>query len=109
MSKRVLGLAVACGALLTAGGTVACAQAGGPRQKCEIHAGIAEAASRDAALRLAWEAILETSDPRARRVWSERGQRIGDAPGFNVTRIVTRCTQRGRGYSCQIDTTLCRG
>jgi hypothetical protein len=109
MSKRALGLAAACGALLAAGSTAALAQAGGPRERCQSHAGIAEASSRDAALRLAWEAILETSDPRSRRIWAERGQRIGDAPGFNVTRIVTRCTPRGRGYSCQIDTTLCRG
>ncbi len=94
--------------LLAASGVEVLAQQTGRTNKCETLAAKAEDTSRETALEEAWEAILEVADPRSRRIWDDRNMRVGEAPGFQVTRIVTKCSQIRNGYACQIEATLCR-
>lgn len=93
-------------AVIVATSTGAAAQ--GAPQRCPEYAGEATEASREAALRSAYEAILQAHDPRAMRAWNDRGGRIGDAPGYQVARVVTRCTPVRNGQKCRVEATICR-
>ena len=96
--------------LLVLATTGAAAQVGAPSMKgCEHHIGQASGATREAALQLAYEGMLEAVDPRMRRVWLERSRRIGDAPGYQVRKISSKCTARGTSQSCEIEAILCKG
>jgi hypothetical protein len=99
---------IVCFSVVLASGSDGFAQQTPRADRCETLAAKAEDTSRETALEEAWEAILEVADPKARRIWDDRGMRVGEAPGFQVTRIVTRCSQIRGGYTCQIEATLCR-
>jgi hypothetical protein len=105
---KLVRFALACFCLVWASGIEAFAQQTSRPNRCETLAAKAEDTSRETALEEAWEAILEVADPRARRIWDDYDMRVGEAPGLQVTRIVTRCSQISGGYACQIEATLCR-
>ena len=110
MLRSIVASAVAAVGLLLAGGTVASAQVGAPSQRgCQHHIGEASGATRETALQLAYEGVLEAVDPSTRRTWIARGRRIGEAPGYEVRKISSKCAARGAGQSCTIDALICRG
>ena len=100
--------AVIAAVLLLAGGTFATAQGVGPAAKCPVHAGEASAPSRDAALRQAFEAVVLATDPKIWKAWTARGRILGDAPGYQVTRLTTKCTPRGSNLVCLVEATMCK-
>lgn len=105
---KLLHILLVCCSLVMASGMDALAQQTSRTSRCETLAAKSEDTSREVALEEAWEALLEAVDPRARRTWDDYDMRVGEAPGFQVTRIVTKCSQIRNGYACQIESTLCR-
>lgn len=85
------------------------AAAQGAASRCPEYAAEATDASRDAALRSAYEAVLQAHDPRMLKAWNDRRGRIGEAPGQQVTRLVTRCAPVRGGQKCHVEATICRG
>ncbi len=94
--------------LVLAGASGTAAQAPGSGERCPTRAADATAESREAAMRLGYEISLQAFDPRLARKWVERGRRVGEAPGYTVRRLVTKCQPRGRQHSCYVEVTLCR-
>ena len=101
--SRTSGFALALGvALLAAGATGANAQA------CRESIGEATGASRDGALRQAYEGMLHGLSDNTWRQWMARGQRIGDVPGYTLRKLSTNCTPRGAGMFCRVTGFACR-
>lgn len=77
-------------------------------QGCLNKAGEGTGSSVDGAKFQAWEAVLQaTSWP----MWSQfmaGSQKVGDAPGYKVSNIKSRCTTGGLGQVCTIQATLCK-
>lgn len=77
-------------------------------QTCVNKAGEGTGGNIDSAKFQAWEAVLQaTSWP----MWSQfmaGSQKVGDAPGYKVSNIKSRCTPGGLGQTCTIQATLCK-
>jgi hypothetical protein len=104
-TSKIAGFALA---LAMAGASGAAAQAPGSGDRCPTRAADATAESRDAAMRLGYEISLQAFDPRLAKTWIARGSRVGEAPGYTVRRLVTKCQPRGRQHSCYVEVSLCR-
>lgn len=109
MLKLVGTPALIAAAVLVLGGTGATAQGAPSTQNCVVRAAEAISASRESAMDLAYESVLQSVDRRMAQTWASRGRRIGDAPGYQVRKINTRCTPRGTSQSCTVEASLCRG
>lgn len=77
-------------------------------ERCQVRAADATADSREEAIRVGYEVALEAIDPRMAKAWAARNGRIGEAPGYHVSRLTTRCTPAGRRYRCYVEIRLCR-
>ena len=98
---------IAMGVML-AGANAVYAQAPGSGERCPLRAADATAESRESAMRLGYEIALQAFDARLAKTWADRGRRVGEAPGYTVRRLVTKCQPRGRQHSCYVEVTLCR-
>ncbi len=56
----------------------------------------------------AYEAILQATDWGMWAAWMASSQKIGVAPGYQVTRVNSKCTKGGLGSSCIVRATLCK-
>lgn len=80
----------------------------GAAQGCIERTGAGSASSRDAALRAAFGTMLQATDPNAVRAWNAAGQRIGEAPGYTITKMRSSCSPGGEGQTCRVVATLCK-
>ena len=56
----------------------------------------------------AYEAILQATDWGMWASWMATSQKVGVAPGYQVTRLKSKCGMGGMGSSCVIQATLCK-
>jgi hypothetical protein len=56
----------------------------------------------------AYEAILQATDWGMWASWMATSQKVGVAPGYQVTRLKSKCSKGGMGSSCVIQATLCK-
>lgn len=56
----------------------------------------------------AYEAILQATDWGMWASWMASSQKIGVAPGYQVTRVKFKCGKGGLGSSCVGQATLCK-
>ena len=56
----------------------------------------------------AYEAILQATDWGMWASWMASSQKVGVAPGYQVTRLKSKCGKGGMGSSCVIQATLCK-
>ncbi len=77
-------------------------------QGCVENTTRASGPSRDAALRQAYETILRATDPALWKTWVSTSQRIGEAPGYAVRKLTSKCSAGGAGQICHVEVTLCK-
>lgn len=77
-------------------------------QGCVENTTQATGPSRDAALREAYETVLKATDQALWKAWMSTGQRIGEAPGYTVRKLTSKCSAGGAGQICRIEVTLCK-
>ena len=95
-------IALAFAVSLTAGSGGALAQA------CFDKAAEGTGPSRDAAMRQAYAAVLQATDPQLLRAWTAASQRVGEAPGYTVRKLTSKCAQGGAGQSCRVEVNICK-
>jgi hypothetical protein len=94
-------LVLAAGAF-TAGGAIAQAQ-------CVSKAGKGTGGNDDSAKFQAWEAVLQGTDWGSWGTWMVSSQKVGEAPGYKVSNVRTRCAAGGfLGRECVIAARLCK-
>ena len=77
-------------------------------QVCVDKAAEGTAPNRDAAMRQAYAAVLLAIDPQLLRAWTAAGQRIGEAPGYTVRKLTSKCAQGGAGQVCRVEVNVCK-
>lgn len=95
-------IAFALAVSLTAGSGTAFAQA------CYDKAAEGSGPNRDAAMRQAYAAVLHATDPQMLGAWNGSGQRIGEAPGYTVRKLTSKCAQGGAGQVCRVEVNICK-
>ena len=88
---------------------VALAGASGASAQCVNKAGEGTGASKDAAMFQAYEAVLQATDWGMWSKWMATSQKVGVAPGYQVSKLTSKCTAGGIGQSCRVQATLCKG
>ena len=57
----------------------------------------------------AWEAVLQATDWGSWAGFMSTGMKIGTAPGYKVSNVLTRCGKGGMlGQQCTMQATLCK-
>jgi hypothetical protein len=101
----VVGLA-ATGMMLAPAPSVAAGKAIG---NCVTKAGQGTAFTAEGAKFQAYEAILQATDWGAWVSWMAASQKLGEAPGYNVSKVKHKCNQgTGLGATCVVRATLCK-
>ncbi len=77
-------------------------------QACFDKAAEGTAPNRDAAMRQAYAAVLQSTDPQLLRAWTAASQRIGEAPGYTVRKLTSKCGQGGAGQVCRVEVNICK-
>jgi hypothetical protein len=75
---------------------------------CVNKAGEGTNTTEDGAKSQAYEAILQATDWGMWAAWMAAGQKIGDAPGYKVSKVKFKCTKGGLGSNCVGQATLCK-
>ena len=91
-----------------AAAVVACGATSASAQ-CVNKAGEGTGASKDAAMFQAYEAVLQATDWGMWSKWMATSQKVGVAPGYQVSKLTSKCTAGGIGQSCRVQATLCKG
>ena len=99
---KLKSIALALAVSLTYGSGAALAQA------CFDKAAEGSGPSRDEAMRQAYSAVLQATDPQLLRAWNAASQRIGEAPGYTVRKLTSKCAQGGAGQVCRVEVNICR-
>ncbi len=102
MSKLTTAAIAIAAATLVAGATSASAQS------CLNKAGEGTGGNKDAAMFQAYEAILQATSWPMWSQWMASSQKIGVAPGYQVSKLSSKCTAGGLGQNCRVQATLCR-
>jgi hypothetical protein len=104
MGKIMRGLVPAAafaGAMLIAGAAAEAA--------CIKKAGTGTGSTRDSAQFQAWEAVLQATDWGSWAGFMTSGMKVGTAPGYKVSNVITRCGAGGMmGQQCTMQATLCK-
>jgi|SRR5687767_10827134 hypothetical protein len=99
--KTSVRLVLAAGALAAAA-SVAQAQ-------CISKAGKGTGGSDDSAKFQAWEAVLQGTDWGSWASWMASSQTVGQAPGYKVSNLKSRCSAGGwLGRECVVGAKLCK-
>jgi hypothetical protein len=99
--KKFARLFVAAGVLVAAG---AVAQA-----QCVSKAGKGTGGYNDSAKFQAWEAVLQATDWGSWASWMASSQKVGEAPGYKVSSLKSRCAAGGwLGRECVVGAKLCK-
>jgi hypothetical protein len=56
----------------------------------------------------AWEAVLQATDWGMWSQFMAGSQKVGDAPGYDVKNVRSKCSPGGIGQNCTIFATLCK-
>jgi hypothetical protein len=56
----------------------------------------------------AYEAILQATDWGMWASWMAGSQKVGEAPGYKVSNVRSKCSPGGLGQTCRIQATLCK-
>lgn len=76
---------------------------------CISKAGQGTNTTEDGAKFQAYEAILQATDWGMWSVWMGSSQKIGEAPGYKVSNLKSRCKKgAGLGYECVVQARLCK-
>lgn len=97
---KIAAIALAAGALV-AGASSANAQ------QCVNKAGEGTGGNKDAAMFQAYEAILQATSWPMWSQWMASSQKVGVAPGYNVSKLSSKCSAGGMGQVCRVQATLC--
>ncbi len=81
---------------------------GASAQSCFDRVAEVSGSSREHAMRSAYETVLRQQDPSMAQAWAARGLRIGEAPGYNVSKLASKCSAGGQGQICRIEATFCQ-
>lgn len=100
--SKLTSITLALALSIAAGSSSAFAQA------CFDKAAEGTGPNRDAAMRQAYAAVLQATDPQLLRAWTAGTQRIGDAPGYTVRKLTSKCAQGGAGQICRIEVNICK-
>ena len=93
--------AVAVVSLLVAAGAVA-------QAACVTKAGRGTGGNDDSAKFQAWEAVLQGTDWGSWAYWMASSQTVGEAPGYKVSNVKSRCAAGGAlGRECVVQGKLC--
>ena len=93
--------AVAMGLLISAGGAHAAT--------CVNKAGQGTNTTEEGAKFQAYEAILQATDWGMWAAWMASSQKVGEAPGYAVSKVRFKCTKgSGLGSTCTGQATLCK-
>ncbi|MGB3720969.1 MAG: hypothetical protein DIU63_03415 [Proteobacteria bacterium] len=104
MFKLTGTLAAGVGALVIALGAVSPAEA----RTCVNKAGQGTNTTEEGAKFQAYEAILQATDWGSWAAWMASSQKIGEAPGYAVSRVRFKCQKGGLGSTCVGQATLCK-
>ena len=104
----VLGLTTAGIAL--AGASLVAAQTKGKASggTCVNKAASGTNTTKDGALFQAWEAVLQATDWGSWSTFMASGAKIGNAPGYKVSKVSQKCSPGGLGFTCKMQATLCK-
>jgi hypothetical protein len=102
--KRSFGVAAASAALILGAALVAPVQA----QSCVNKAGQGTGGTVDNAKFQAWEAVLQATSWPMWAQFMSGSQKVGDAPGYKVSGLKSKCNAGGLGQVCVIQATLCK-
>ena len=76
---------------------------------CVKKAGTGTGSTRDSAQFQAWEAVLQATDWGSWAGFMASGMKIGSAPGYKVSGLISRCGKGGMlGQQCTVQATLCK-
>jgi hypothetical protein len=75
---------------------------------CVNKAGQGTNTTEDGAKFQAWEAVLQATDWGMWAQFMASGQKVGSAPGYQVSKLRTKCGKGGLGSECVIQATLCK-
>ena len=89
--------------------TAMLAAAAAAQAQCVTKAGKGTGGSDDSAKFQAWEAVLQATDWGSWGQWMVSSQTIGQAPGYKVSNVKTRCEAGGMlGRECRIQAKICK-
>ena len=77
-------------------------------EQCVNKAGEGSANTKDAAMLQAYVTVLQATDMGMAASWMATGQKIGVAPGYQVSKLAAKCGPGGLGQTCRVSATLCR-
>ena len=98
--RTFLRVVVTAGALVAAGAVAHAA--------CVNKAGKGTGGNDESAKFQAWEAVLQGTDWGMWAQWMASSQKVGEAPGYKVSNVRTRCTAGGAlGRECVMQGKLC--
>ena len=98
--RTFLRVVVTAGALVAAGAVAHAA--------CVNKAGKGTGGNDESAKFQAWEAVLQGTDWGMWAQWMASSQKVGEAPGYKVSSVRTRCTAGGAlGRECVMQGKLC--
>jgi hypothetical protein len=93
--------------VLAAGALVAAASVA--QAQCVSKAGKGTGGSDDSAKFQAWEAVLQGTDWGSWASWMASSQTVGQAPGYKVSNLKSRCSAGGwLGRECVVGAKLCK-
>jgi hypothetical protein len=101
MASRLFNSIATVATLLALGGTASA-------QTCVEKAAEGTGPTRDLAMRAAYDAALRAVDPQLGQRWSAGNMRIGEAPGYTVQKLTTKCAAGGSGQICRVEIIVCR-
>ena len=100
--SRLTAIAFAVAAAVAAGAS------GVSAQSCVNKAGEGTGISKDAAMFQAYGTVLQATNLNTWSSWMATGQKIGVAPGYQVSALSAKCAPGGLGQTCRVSATLCR-
>lgn len=95
--------------LIAAGAVIALAVASpASAATCVNKAGQGTNTTEEGAKFQAWEAVLQATDWSMWASFMASSQKVGVAPGYQVSKLRTKCGKGGIGSECVIQATLCK-
>lgn len=96
------------GAALVVAVIFASAASASAQDRCVNKAGEGQGTSRDPAMFAAYLQVLQSTNFAMSTGWAASNKKIGEAPGYTVTKLTSRCVAGGAGQICRIQATLCK-
>jgi opacity protein-like surface antigen len=91
-----------------AAGSLAAFASAASAATCVNKAGEGTNTTEEGAKFQAYEAILQATDWGMWASWMASSQKVGEAPGYKVSKVRFKCTKGGLGSTCVGQATLCK-